>query len=171
MFIGFIVLPLLQLILALPLYTNNFHQDISSTTVKLWFLYHLRDAAEKHLNRDVITSQLTCHSRLSGLPIDLIHLLSEYQSVCGKEVELHWFQLINMNSNYNLQCSLLCPPGKIHIHAIMRWQSPRITYTHLVKTDQIYLATDIYSLRADAKNSDAFQASLGIHYSNCQSSW
>lgn len=43
--------------------------------------------------------------------------------------------------------------------------------THLVKTDQIYLATDIDPLWADAENSNVFQPTLCIHNSGRHGSW
>lgn len=47
----------------------------------------------------------------------------------------------------------------------------RTDTTHLVKTDQIYLSTDIDPLWADAENSDVFQPTLRIHNSGCHGSW
>lgn len=43
--------------------------------------------------------------------------------------------------------------------------------THLVKTDQIYLSTDIDPLWADAENSNAFEATLRIHNTGCHGGW
>lgn len=43
--------------------------------------------------------------------------------------------------------------------------------TDLVKTDEVYLSTDIDSLWADTEDPNAFEASLRIHNPGCHGSW
>lgn len=43
--------------------------------------------------------------------------------------------------------------------------------TDLVKTDEVYLSTDIDPLWADTEDPNAFEATLRIHNPGCHGSW